>query len=73
MRVITVPQDAPHDLHRHTARILPARRYAGVIPGELVTLRFEGRPVSVPGFVYCVNFRDDVIIVEEDYQSTMAY
>lgn len=66
MRTLTVPRTAPRDLFRRSARILTGRQAPGVVPGELVTLRFEGRPGLVPGFVYCVHYGDDVVIVDED-------
>jgi hypothetical protein len=71
VRKILVPRDAPRDLHRRTARLLPAGRCPGVVPGQAVALDFEGRPGLTPGYVYCVNYLDDIVIVEEDHQTTM--
>jgi hypothetical protein len=68
VRVVTVPNHAPHDLHRHSARVLTFREFPGrPVPGESIALRLDGGARTVPGFVYCVNDRDDIVIVDEDH------
>lgn len=69
MRTLRVPRTAPVDLFMRTGRVLTGRQAAGVVPGELVDLLYEDRPGAplVPGFVYCLNTRDDIVIVAPDH------
>lgn len=63
MRTLRIPRTAPRDLHMRSGRVLAGRKAPGVVPGELVNLHYEGRPGTIPGFVYCVNTYDDIVVV----------